>query len=44
MFVRRRPSAVSPDIASRLSELSSLRDQGVLDADEFERAKAKLLA
>ncbi|MCE5290852.1 MAG: DUF4429 domain-containing protein [Nocardiaceae bacterium] len=36
------PSA--PDLTAQLAALVSLRDQGALSAEEFERAKAKLLS
>jgi hypothetical protein len=38
------PAAVRPSIAAELSQLASLRDQGVLTEAEFNVAKAKLLA
>jgi membrane protease subunit (stomatin/prohibitin family) len=39
------PAAAPPsDLASKLVELKSLVDQGVLTQDEFNAAKAKLLA
>jgi Short C-terminal domain len=38
------PAAGGDDIASKLVELKGLMDQGVLTQDEFNAAKAKLLA
>jgi len=38
------PAAGGDDIASKLVELKGLMDQGVLTEDEFNAAKAKLLA
>ncbi len=32
-----------PSLADELSKLVALRDQGAIDADEFQAAKAKLL-
>lgn len=37
-------AAGSSDLISQLQQLASLRDSGVLSNDEFEQAKAKLLA
>lgn len=39
-----RDAAGGGGVASELERLASLRDQGVIDADEFARLKAKLLA
>jgi len=41
-YVREQAHAGSP--ADELHKLSELKDKGALSADEFERAKAKLLA
>jgi Short C-terminal domain len=38
------PAAGGDDVASKLVELKGLMDQGVLTQDEFNAAKAKLLA
>ena len=38
------PAAGGDDLASQLVELKGLMDQGVLTQDEFNAAKAKLLA
>jgi hypothetical protein len=40
------PAAAAPasDLATQLEKLKALLDQGVLTADEFQRAKAKLLS
>jgi hypothetical protein len=37
------PAASAPDIAAQLRELATLRDDGVLTAEEFAASKAKLL-
>lgn len=37
------PSSASGDLNSELSRLADLRDQGILDAEEFTAAKRKLL-
>jgi hypothetical protein len=36
--------AASPTSADQLAKLADLRDRGVINADEFEREKAKILA
>lgn len=41
-YVREQASAASP--AEELGKLAELRDKGVISADEFETAKARLLA
>jgi Short C-terminal domain len=38
------PAAPAGDLVSRLQELKALQDQGVLTPEEFDAAKAKLLA
>lgn len=38
------PAAAEPDLVSSLQELKTLKDEGVLTAEEFEAAKQKLLA
>jgi hypothetical protein len=38
------PTGGPTDIAAKLTELKTLMDQGVLTPDEFQAAKAKLLA
>jgi Short C-terminal domain len=38
------PAAGGSDLASKLVELKGLMDQGILSQDEFNAAKAKLLA
>jgi hypothetical protein len=38
------PAAGGDDLASKLVELKGLMDQGILTQDEFNAAKAKLLA
>jgi hypothetical protein len=37
------PAAPGPDLVTRLQELKTLKDQGVLSPDEFEAAKHKVL-
>jgi hypothetical protein len=37
------PEVPEPDLVSRLQELKTLRDEGVLTPDEFEAAKRKVL-
>jgi hypothetical protein len=38
------PAAAGTDVVGQLTELAKLRDAGVLTPEEFEAAKAKLLA
>jgi Short C-terminal domain len=38
------PAAGGDDLVSKIQQLKALQDQGVLTAEEFEAAKAKLLA
>ena len=38
------PPAPKPDLVSELERLKALKDQGVLSEEEFQKAKAKLLA
>lgn len=38
------PQAPRPDLVAELQQLKALKDQGVLTDDEFQKAKAKLLA
>ncbi len=42
--LRRRPAARAGDHVEQLERLGRLRDQGVIDAGEFEREKARILA
>lgn len=38
------PAPAEDDLITKIQKLADLRDQGILDADEFAAAKAKLLA
>jgi hypothetical protein len=42
-YVRETAAASAPSITDELRQLADLRDRGTISAEEFERAKAKLL-
>jgi hypothetical protein len=42
-YVRETAAAGAPSITDELQQLAELRDRGTISAEEFERAKAKLL-
>ncbi len=39
----RPPTAAAPDVADQIAKLATLRDQGAITTEEFERKKAELL-
>ncbi len=39
----RPPAAATPDVADQIAKLATLRDQGAITTEEFERKKAELL-